>query len=298
MASPTLLEAFEIVNEIFDLPEAERQAVLSRRCNGRADLVAEIERIEAAPLTTRSVPCLAPVLEILLTGIDQVPAPGLFTGVIIGPHLVGEILGSGGMGHVYRAVHSGHNGAVALKVLQFRNHQLADRIARLQHEAKLLARCHHPGIVQIYHLDRLPATASSDHPLEPGAYFTMELVDGAPITVFCAEKGFSFKQRLELFVRVCEAVQAAHDVGVIHRDLKPNNILANSDGIKLLNFGVAEAFGGNRHPMPLLYVRRLCCTGTSGRNHHSHRRLLARRSVRRTAARTPAFKITGDTPAA
>jgi hypothetical protein len=115
-------------------------------------------------------------------------------------------------------------------------------IARFEAERQALAMMDHPNIAKV--LDAgTTAPAGSGYPGRP--YFVMELVKGIPITTYCDEKQFSLRQRLELFLPVCQAVQHAHQKGVIHRDIKPTNVLVaeyDSHAVpKVIDFGVAKA---------------------------------------------------------
>ena len=109
-------------------------------------------------------------------------------------------------------------------------------VARLESERQALAMMDHVNIAKV--LDA--GTTETGHP-----YFVMELVKGVPITKYCDDKHLTLKQRLELFVPICQAVQHAHQKGIIHRDIKPTNVLvALYDGMpvpKVIDFGVAKA---------------------------------------------------------
>src|SRR5439155_399451 len=114
----------------------------------------------------------------------------------------------------------------------------ASLAARFRHEAQVLGRLRHPGIAQIYE-------AGTHHtPHGPQAYLVMELVNGPALLKYAESKRLSVRQRFELLAKVCDAVQHAHQRGVIHRDLKPDNILveesAGSPQPKILDFGVAR----------------------------------------------------------
>ncbi len=148
-----------------------------------------------------------------------------------------RLLGRGGMGAVYEAEQDQPRRAVALKVIR-PGMASPDLVRRFAREGDVLGRLHHPGIAQIY------AAGVGD---DGQPYFAMELVGGAPITRFCDDRRLSVRERLGLFVRVCEAVQHAHQRGVIHRDIKPSNVLvAEVDGRpapKVIDFGIAKAAG-------------------------------------------------------
>ena len=140
------------------------------------------------------------------------------------------VLGAGGMGTVYAAEQENPKRTVALKVIRS---EVAsdDAMRRFAREAEALGRLQHPGIARIY------AAGSADGL----PYFVMELVRGRPLTEYARTECRDLAARLELFARVCDAVQYAHQQGVIHRDLKPANILVDETGQpKTLDFGVAR----------------------------------------------------------
>ncbi|MCW8823251.1 MAG: serine/threonine-protein kinase [Ignavibacteriaceae bacterium] len=144
-------------------------------------------------------------------------------------------IGFGGMGSVYLAERvDGHfEQKVALKIVKpGMNSQ--EIVARFEEERQILARLQHPNIA------RLLDGGISELGLP---YFTMEYVEGKPITKYCDDNNLNIEQRLALFIKVCEAVLYAHQNLVIHRDIKPSNILVQEDGrVKLLDFGIAKVF--------------------------------------------------------
>jgi serine/threonine protein kinase/Flp pilus assembly protein TadD len=149
-----------------------------------------------------------------------------------------EPVGEGGMGSVWKAWQSEPvRRLVAIKLIK-RGMDSKAVLARFEAERQALALMDHPNIARVFDADTAPDGRS---------FFVMELVDGAPITRFCDEHRLTLRQRLELFVAVCQAVQHAHHKGVIHRDLKPGNVLvATCDGRpvpKVIDFGVAKATG-------------------------------------------------------
>jgi len=154
----------------------------------------------------------------------------------IGPYKLVEQIGEGGMGVVYLALQKEPiRRLVALKIIKpgMDSRQV---VARFASERQALAMMNHPHIAKV--LDA--GATESGNP-----YFVMELVRGIPITDFCDQHKLDLRQRLELFVKVCGAVQHAHQKGVIHRDLKPSNVLvelADVKGVpKVIDFGVAKA---------------------------------------------------------
>jgi tetratricopeptide (TPR) repeat protein len=153
----------------------------------------------------------------------------------IGRYRLLECVGRGGMATVYRAEQDNPRRSVALKLLPPELFS-PERRRRLEFEAQLLGRLQHPGIAQIFEADV--------HRLEAGAtlpYFAMEFVAGQPLTVYAKARDLDVRARLELLAAVCDAVQYAHQRGVIHRDLKPGNILVDERGqSKVLDFGIAR----------------------------------------------------------
>ena len=166
--------------------------------------------------------------------LDQDPAEG--PGIQIGPYKLLQEIGQGGMGVVYMAEQTEPvQRRVALKIIKpgMDTHQV---IARFEAERQALALMDHPNIAKV--LDA--GTTASGRP-----YFVMELVKGVPITQYCDEKHLTPKERLELFVPVCQAVQHAHQKGIIHRDIKPSNVMValydDRPVPKIIDFGVAKA---------------------------------------------------------
>jgi eukaryotic-like serine/threonine-protein kinase len=161
----------------------------------------------------------------------QGPETRMPRGSIEGYRLI-ERIGAGGMGEVWRAEQSSTHRVVALKLLADRggsSQALHERFAR---EVELTARLEHPWIARIY----------DSGLLKGGYYFAMELVDGAPLDLYARSNNPSRSSVLELMRKVCEAVQHAHQHGVIHRDLKPSNVLVDGQGVPhVLDFGLAKA---------------------------------------------------------
>jgi eukaryotic-like serine/threonine-protein kinase len=210
--------------EALSLPPAERGAFLARQCDGDADLRAEIESLLVAhdaqgPLD--GAPGPAP----------RDASPSLPGGSKLGAWQIGTLIGRGGMGEVYMAsrIDEAFEQRAALKLLR---HEAAAQAERFHAERQILARLEHPGIARL-----LDGGTTSD-----GRPFTvMEYVEGVTLTRYCRERGANLHERLALFMQVCDAVAFAHRNLVIHRDLKPDNILIEPQGtVKLLDFGIAK----------------------------------------------------------
>lgn len=149
-----------------------------------------------------------------------------------GPYRVIREIGRGGMGTVYEAERADrrYDRRVAIKTVAFAPGGVLAR--RFEDERRILAELEHPNIARLYDAGATP---------EGVPYLVMEFVEGRRIDVYCDENGLSVEERLELFDRVCYAVEYAHGKLVVHRDLKPGNILVTDEGVpKLLDFGVAR----------------------------------------------------------
>src|SRR5215831_17452893 len=159
-------------------------------------------------------------------------------GTVIGPYKLVEQIGEGGMGLVFGAEQQHPvRRKVALKVIK-PGMDTRQVTARFEAERQVLALMDHPNIARV--LDG--GETASGRP-----YFVMELVEGVPITEYCDQNHVPIRERLELFGHVCQAVQHAHQKGIIHRDIKPSNVLVTEqDGrpvVKVIDFGIAKALG-------------------------------------------------------
>jgi Tol biopolymer transport system component len=153
-------------------------------------------------------------------------------GVRLGPYEIVAPLGAGGMGEVYRATDSNLKRPVAIKVLPSSVALDADRLARFQREAEVLAALNHPNIAAIYGLERTVELTA----------LVMELVEGEDLSAQIARAPIPLTDALHIAKQIADAVEAAHEQGIIHRDLKPQNIKVRADGtVKVLDFGLAKA---------------------------------------------------------
>jgi WD40 repeat protein/predicted Ser/Thr protein kinase len=232
---------WSVFDRAVDLPPDERAGFLDGACAGDAELRAEVESLLAHDVAT---PGSEPAGDFLKSPLVRAPreldtassppesAPGPLMPPRVGRYRVLGLLGEGGMGVVYEAEQDSPRRAVALKVVR---PGLASPalLKRFTHEAQILGRLHHPGIAQVYE-------AGLGEDGQP--FFAMELIRGLPLDQYANRRGLDPSARVGLVARVCDAVQHAHDRGVIHRDLKPANILVEQDGEpKVLDFGVAHA---------------------------------------------------------
>lgn len=166
---------------------------------------------------------------------------------VIGNYRIEGVLGRGGMGTVYRARQASPDREVALKVM---HPTLSDRaLWRFEFEGRLLARLQHPAIAQVYEIGR----HETDFGTQP--FIVMELVEGQDIATFVQQRDLADEQRLELIARLCDGIQFAHQQRVVHRDLKPGNVIVSSNGRPhILDFGVAR--GGDEESSERLTEQR------------------------------------------
>ncbi len=226
-------QAKQLFGAALERDAAERSAFVAAACAGDGELRAELERLlaghcDSATFLERPAAAVAdpPVHEPV---IEVKPDAQRF-----GPFRILGILGEGGMGTVYLAEQDSPRRTVALKVI--RSAAASENLLRrFEQEAAALARLQHPGIAQIYQA----GAVSQDGRRRP--YFAMELVRGVPLTRYAHEHALPVRSRIELVIRIADAVQHAHVKGVVHRDLKPANILVDEGGTpKILDFGVAR----------------------------------------------------------
>ncbi len=150
----------------------------------------------------------------------------------IGPYRIIRLLGEGGMGRVYLAEQSRPRREVALKIV----HGLSTHaIERMRRESEVLAQLEHPGIARLY------AAGESRSDIGSMPWLAMEYIDGVDLATWAANRQLDVRARLRLLIEICRAVQYAHLRGVIHRDLKPGNIMVDTEGCsRILDFGIAR----------------------------------------------------------
>lgn len=239
---------------------AERDAWLREQCGGDANLRASVDSAIAQLESATMVPGAEPakptsahddptLVGIASTSVDLFePAPeaaSLTPSELaapahpqqVGPYRILGTLGEGGMGVVYLAEQERPKRTVALKVVR-PEVMGAALLKRFEFESQVLGRLQHPGIAQVYEA----GIAQTGQAGVRTPYFAMEYVRGAALSDFADQSRLDTRGRLALLAKVCDAVQHAHARGVIHRDLKPGNILVTPDGQpKVLDFGIARA---------------------------------------------------------
>ncbi len=262
---------------------AARTALLMRECAGDLNLLSEAESfLEGVETTTsgggdRWEECA----EVASAALRRERA--LAPGQRIGAYVILRELGHGGMATVYLGARADgyFEKEVAIKVLKLGSGSTAELIGRFRAEREVLASLDHPNIANLFDA----GTTENGLP-----YFVMEYITGTPVTTYVQDHELSIRQRLDLFLKICAAVEVAHRKRVVHRDLKRNNILVNDKGEpKLLDFGIAKLLEDN--PLSATATRpatahsnlRFARTGTGRRSDGGERYLCAWRLALRNA---------------
>ncbi|MGC4051415.1 MAG: serine/threonine-protein kinase [Paludibaculum sp.] len=218
-----------IFAEAVECPAAERSNFLDQACGADIELRRELESLLA---------CDAPEHQLieLPSAMPELEDDTELAGRRVGPYRLIRLIGHGGMGAVYLGVRDDdqYQKQVAIKLLK-RGMDTEFLLGQFRQERQILANLEHPFIA------RLMDGGATEDGLP---YFVMEYVDGIPITQYANDNGLSVLERLRLFRLVCEAIQYAHQNLVVHRDIKPGNILTTKEGVpKLLDFGIAKVMG-------------------------------------------------------
>ncbi len=211
----------------------QRPAFLERACGSDRELYTQVRELLRSDSTSEKfldTPAITPLSKVLADAAAEAAEP---VPARIGPYAVHKPLGSGGMGAVYLAYRAdkSYDKQVAIKVIH--RGMESDRILqRFRRERQIVASLDHPNIARL-----LDGGATDDG----RPYIVMEYVDGLPVDKWCDQKRLNTTQRLHLFLQICDAIQYAHQNLVIHRDIKPGNILVRPDNtVKLLDFGIAK----------------------------------------------------------
>jgi eukaryotic-like serine/threonine-protein kinase len=220
----------QLFSEYQQQPEIQRDAWLAAQCAGDDSLLAELRALIAAQHAAPGI--LGNGAVSLLKTLHEPQPTADFAGRNIGSYRLLKLIGEGGMGSVFLAERKNGDFVqhVALKLV--RADFVSDETrARFTREHNFLARLVHPNIAQLH----------DGGIAEETPYFTLEFVEGEPITKYCDAHRLDIRQRLRLALQVCSAVTYAHRNLIVHRDLKPSNILVTPDGqAKLLDFGIAK----------------------------------------------------------
>ncbi len=222
-------EIEEVFQNVAERDPAERNAYLAQICGDDRELRREVESLLAHDDFDTFIH--EPIKD-AARSLDADSDHDLI-GQRLGPYRVAELIGHGGMGAVYAALRDDDqfNQRVAVKIVK-RGMDTGFVLSRFRHERQILASLEHPNIARL--LDG--GSTEGGRP-----YFVMEFIEGLTVTEYCAAHRLSIPDRVKLFRQVCSAVQHAHQKLVVHRDIKPGNILVSRDGApKLLDFGIAK----------------------------------------------------------
>ena len=223
--------------ESMDLPQHARNEFIDRSCEKDESLAQELKELLAAHAENSDESSTSTEDDEARSPNDSIDSMNLQPGAMIGAFRIVEQIGIGGFGEVYLAeqttpVHR----KVALKIIKL-GMDTRSVIARFEAERQALAMMDDPGIARVYE------AGATD---EGRPFFVMEYVKGEAITDYCRRERLNITRRLQLFIRVCEALHHAHQKGIIHRDIKPGNVLVSVDDSgrpnpKVIDFGIAKA---------------------------------------------------------
>lgn len=226
----------ELFSDVCDLPPQQRAPAISAACGDDVELRTELESLLAAHDSAGEF--MAKPTEDYVPSHESMSAAEIKAGPgnIIGRYKLLQLIGEGGFGVVYMAQQTEPvKRRVAMKIIKL-GMDTRQVIARFEAERQALAIMDHRHIARV--LDAGATDAGRP-------YFVMELVRGDPITTYCNREKLSTKERLALFKQVCDAIKHAHQKGIIHRDIKPNNVLVtiadNKPVAKVIDFGIAKA---------------------------------------------------------
>ena len=210
-------------------PPADRAAFLREAC--RDDDASQLELEVTLVDVSRAEDFLEQPLAAVAADVMEPSTDTVLTGLRLNTLRDRPLIGAGGMGHVYRARDTELNRDVAVKVLSPEFADDADRLARFAREARVLASLNHPNIAQIHGLQSSGGVTA----------IVMELVEGETLADRIARGPIALRDALPIARQIAEALEAAHEQGVVHRDLKPANIQVRADGtVKVLDFGLAK----------------------------------------------------------
>jgi serine/threonine protein kinase len=222
----------EVLGLALDLDPVKRSQYLDQACGADVALRQDLERLLAAEQKAGPAFLNTPViLEEIIGDLPQ--HPETWIGRRLGAYQIVEQIGLGGMGEVYRAVRADdeYHKQVAIKLVRS-GQDSSFVLDRFRNERQILASLDHPNIARL--LDG--ATTEEGLP-----YFVLELVEGQRLDEYCNARQLPIPERLQLFLQICSAVQYAHQRLIVHRDIKPGNILVTGEGVpKLLDFGIAK----------------------------------------------------------
>lgn len=230
----------ELLDAVLDLPAGQREQYLAVACADDPKLREEVLSLLAAEqqagtfMAGSAMRVAARELAVANRKIENALPPGQ----VIGKYQIERLLGAGGMGEVYLARETSLNRNVALKILPAQFVLDPERVARFDREAQIISALNHPNLVTIYEV----GSVDNLH------FIAMEYIDGKTLSEFSGQ-ALKLREVLSIVAQVAEALMAAHLAGIIHRDIKPDNIMLRADGYaKVLDFGLAKLTEVEPHP--------------------------------------------------
>jgi Tol biopolymer transport system component/serine/threonine protein kinase len=242
MADNRVTEVLRLCEEALEREGDARAAYLDAACSGDAALRREVEALLAEPSSGAG----------LLDTPPWVPdRPPLAAGTRLGPYQIEGLLGSGGMGEVYRARDTRLDRTVAIKVLPPAFAGDPDRRARFEREAKAIAGLAHPNICALHDIGQAILPSSESRVPSPVTvdYLVMEYIEGQTLAERLRKGPMPLEQALTVAEQIADGLSAAHRQGIVHRDLKPGNVMLTKGGTKLLDFGLAKLRSHGEQPV-------------------------------------------------
>jgi serine/threonine protein kinase len=222
----------QVYHAALERAENQRAAYLREACAGDDALRHEVESLLAQRTAAGSF-LEAPAIEVAAEALAEDRNQSSLLGKQLGSYKIVSLLGAGGMGEVYQAHDAKLGREVAIKILPAAFVHDPERLSRFRREARMLASLNHPNIAAIHGLEQADAVH----------YLVMELVPGQTLAERVSGGALKIEEALKVAAQITEALEAAHERGVIHRDLKPANVKVTPEGrVKVLDFGLAKAF--------------------------------------------------------
>jgi serine/threonine protein kinase len=223
----------ELYHEALERSPDERAAYLKEACAGDEELRRRVEALILAH--NRAGEFLAAPGLSLLSSLPPNRKPMIAAGVKFGQYEVVSLIGIGGMGEVYQAYDTRLGRHIALKLLPTQYTQDADRVRRFKQEARAASSLNHPNIITIYDIGEAYLGEGATH------FIATEYIDGQTLRQRLNEAPINLPEALQIIVQTSDALAAAHKAGIVHRDVKPENIMIRRDGyVKVLDFGLAK----------------------------------------------------------
>ena len=230
----------ELFHRALDMPEKERAAFIEANCQGDPDMLREVQSLIESDSAASTGSFAAAAVKTALVSFHTAETAASAPGRKVGPYRLIREIGRGGMGSVYLATRDDdtYEKKVAIKLVR-RGMDTDFILARFRRERQILASLEHPNIARL-----LDGGATEDGL----PYLVMEYVQGVSVSEYAETNDLTIEQRLRLFLQICDAVEYAHRNFIVHRDIKPGNILVDEEGLaKAARFWHLEAAGLRRN---------------------------------------------------